>query len=123
MRVCSPALYSYLQNLRLQNYFETKLRNTPNIPTYANKSTLHLLHPFGRYVYGHYFDTFQKLQIVSKEKLQYDSVLLSLGHEIKDFSLHLQSFGLNSVDKISNNGGLAKINSLTFIRPVAHPTP
>lgn len=82
---------------------------------------LHFLHPFGRYVYGHLFDTFQKISAVAKRDFQ--GVIISDQREVVDFSDHLLAAGINKENVISQSvGSLIFVPSLTFVRPLSHPT-
>jgi hypothetical protein len=103
-------------------YFEDKIRATSQIPEINEGVTLHLLHPFNRYVFGHIFDTLQKLYTIEKEKLVFQTVLLPRTHEIIDFDLHLKCLGLDEKKIIHSNLGLVKVSSLLFINPISHPT-
>ena len=107
---------------KMTTYMEEKILKTENITTYDEDTALHLLHPFNRYVYGHIYDTFQKLYVVEKENLTFDSVLLSSGREVVDFDYHLKILNLDSHNIIDNNFGLIKIKRLLFVLPVVHPT-
>jgi hypothetical protein len=106
----------------MKRTFEEKLQKTSTIPQYDNGTALHLLHPFGRYVYGHFYDTWQKLTIAAENKLHYDSVLLARHHEVIDFEVHLAAHDLKDMTRLPTNSGLARIKSLLFVMPVAHPT-
>jgi hypothetical protein len=91
----------------------------------ANNSNicLHLLHPFGRYVPGHVFDTLQKLYIVEQNRLSFNTILLADSSEMIDFNLHLEILGLNKINHIySKSDELLSIKKLLFIQPVSHPT-
>ena len=103
-------------------YFEEKIRATPYIPEITEGTTLHLLHPFNRYVFGHIFDTLQKMYVVEKESLGFHSVLIPGTHEIIDFELHLDALGLTNKNIVKGNRDLVRVNNLLFINPVAHPT-
>lgn len=104
------------------SYFEEKIRATLQIPEISEGTTLHLLHPFNRYVFGHIFDTLQKLYIAEKEALNFDSLLFSKKHEIIDFDIHLNALNIHSKSPIDSSGGLVRVNYLLFINPVSHPT-
>ncbi len=103
-------------------YFEEKIKNAKEIPQINEGTTLHLLHPFNRYVFGHIFDTLQKLYIVEKENLDFQSILIPDTHEIIDFHLHLGALGLTDKKIIKSDHGLVRVNYLLFISPVGHPT-
>jgi hypothetical protein len=107
---------------KMTTYFENKLEKTANVRTYDQDTTLHLLHPFGRYVYGHLYDTLQKLYVINREKLSFGSLLLPKTHEIIDFDAHLKVLNLYDHNLIENDGGLIRIKNLLFITPLVHPT-
>jgi capsular polysaccharide biosynthesis protein len=107
---------------KMTEYFENKIKEAENIPTFSEGTTLHLLHPFNRYVFGHIFDTLQKLYVVEKENLHFDSVLLPKTHEIIDFEMHLNALNLQDKKQINGGYGLVKINYLLVVLPVGHPT-
>ena len=106
---------------QIKQYFDEKIRNTQNIPSHIDGTALHLLHPFGHYVYGHFYDTLQKLSTIEKEKLHFDSLLLSRQQGIVDFETHLQAIGLTNHPRIPNNSGLVRIKRLLCVMPVSHP--
>lgn len=106
----------------LNSYFNEKLSMCNDIPEIRSGTTLHLLHPFNRYVFGHIYDTFQKLQVVDKHQLSFNSVLLSGSNEIIDFEKHLKVFNLDKKILAKSNRGLIKVNYLLFVQPVGHPT-
>jgi capsular polysaccharide biosynthesis protein len=106
----------------LNTYFNEKLSKANEIPEIKSGTTLHLLHPFNRYVFGHIYDTFQKLQIVDKNQFPINSILLSRTNEIIDFEKHLKVFDLDKKMLFRSNGGLVKVNYLLFVQPVGHPT-
>lgn len=82
---------------------------------------LHLLHPFGRYVYGHLFDTFQKLAMV--DGYSFDGVILSKSNEVVDFSDHLMAVGFDGSMVVPDSyGDLLFVPNLVFVRPLSHPT-
>jgi capsular polysaccharide biosynthesis protein len=103
-------------------YFEEKIKKTQEIPVINDGTTLHLLHPFGRYVFGHIFDTMQKLYVTEKEHLDFQSVLIPNTHEIIDFDLHLGALGITDKKIVKSDHGLVRVNYLLFINPVGHPT-
>jgi hypothetical protein len=107
---------------KLTSYFEEKIRATPNMQEISNGTTLHLLHPFNRYVFGHIFDTLQKMYVVENESLDFQSILIPGTHEIIDFELHLDALSLKNKNIIKSNRGLVRVNYLLFINPVGHPT-
>lgn len=104
------------------SYFEEKIRATPHMPEITEGTTLHLLHPFNRYVFGHIFDTLQKMYVVENESLDFQSLLIPGTHEIIDFDVHLDALGLKNKNIIKSNHGLVRVNYLLFINPVGHPT-
>lgn len=106
----------------IQDNFYKKLSETKEFIEIKSGTTLHLLHPFNRYVFGHMYDTLQKLEIVEKNKLAFNSVLLPGTSGIIDFDIHLKAFGLDKKELIRSNHGLVKVNYLIFIQPVGHPT-
>lgn len=108
--------------LALNTYFNEKVSKFDQIPEIKSGTTLHLLHPFNRYVFGHIYDTFQKLQIVDKNKLAFNSILLSGSNEIIDFTKHLSALDLDKKILIKSDRGLVKVNHLLFVQPVGHPT-
>lgn len=118
-------IYRYeliLERMReITSYFESKL-NKDSIKKVDEGVVLHLLHPFNRYVYVHIFDTFQKLQVVNKYNLIFDSVLLAKSWEINDFDEHLKALKLNEKTIIDSDSGLVEVKNLIFIKPVGHPT-
>ena len=103
-------------------YLEEKIKNAREIPQINEGTTLHLLHPFNRYVFGHIFDTLQKLYIAEKDHLDFQSVLIPNTHEIIDFDLHLGALDLTDKKIIKSDLGLVRVNYLLFINPVGHPT-
>ena len=106
----------------MTDYLEEKIKNS-QISEIDKGVTLHFLHPFNRYVYGHIYDTFQKLYITKKNKLNFDSVLLSSPREINNFEDHMHALELNKKILISSSEhSLVKVKNLIFIKPVAHPT-
>lgn len=107
---------------KLTSYFESKIKKTKTISIVNEGTTLHLLHPFNRYVFGHIFDTLQKLHIAEKERLSFQSALISKTHEIIDFDLHLKALGLADKKIIESDLGLVRVSRLLFIPPVGHPT-
>jgi capsular polysaccharide biosynthesis protein len=107
---------------QIKQYLEEKIRKVENIPNHIDGTVLHLLHPFGHYAYGHLYDTLQKLSIIEREKLNFDSVLLSRHHGIVDFETHLKATGLTNRTPIPDESGLVQIKRLLFVMPVSHPT-
>jgi len=107
---------------KLTSYFEEKIKNTAVIPEISGGTTLHLLHPFNRYVFGHIFDTLQKLYIAERDHLDFQSILIPNTHEIIDFDLHLGALGLTDKKIIKSDHGLVRVSYLLFISPVGHPT-
>lgn len=103
-------------------YLEEKIRKAEAIPEISEGPTLHLLHPFNRYVFGHIFDTLQKLYIAEKENLNFQSILIPDTHEIIDFNLHLSALNLTDKKIIESDRGLVRVKYLLFILPVGHPT-
>ena len=104
----------------LQDRFENKIQAQESIETIGGVS-LHLLHPFGRYVFGHLFDSLQKIFVAEKHCHQYDTVLLSDPREILNIEEHLKILDLDK-KKCIYKSGLAKIESLIYISPPAYPT-
>jgi hypothetical protein len=103
-------------------YFEEKIKAALIIPEIDEGTTLHLLHPFNRYVYGHIFDTLQKLYIIERDSLDFQSILIPNVHEIIDFDLHLDALSLSKKQIIHSDRGLVRVKQLLFINPVSHPT-
>lgn len=104
----------------LQSYIDSCLKkdNVMNLP---EGKYLHMLHPFGWYAYGHFFDTFQKISKVIAT--DYDKVLLSRNVQVIDFIEHMAVFGISKESIIHlDHDGLVFCPSLTYVRPVAHPT-
>jgi hypothetical protein len=106
----------------LTEYFENKLNTQDSINSINEGTSLHLLHPFGRYVFGHFFDTMQKLVTVEDERLNFESILLSKTNEIMNLEDHFLALGLANKKTIPNNSDLIKVSRLLFISPIAHPT-
>jgi capsular polysaccharide biosynthesis protein len=106
----------------MTTYFENKLEKTTEITTYEQDTVLHLLHPFSRYIYGHLYDTLQKLYIVEKENLSFNSILLPKTNEIVEFDIHIKALNLQKYNMIKSDDGLIKIKNLLFIMPLVHPT-
>jgi capsular polysaccharide biosynthesis protein len=107
---------------KLTAYIEEKINKAEAIPQVSEGPTLHLLHPFNRYVFGHIFDTLQKLYVVEKENLNFQSILIPNTHEIIDFELHLAALNLNHKQIFTSDRGLVRVSQLLFILPVGHPT-
>ena len=105
----------------LREYFRRKLNNS-SVVSIDKECCLHLLHPFGRYVPGHIFDTMQKLHILKINNLKIDSCLLSSSDEIIDFDFHKTVLGLSAFYDVKNHGDIYKVKRLLFINPVGHPT-
>lgn len=114
-----------LERMKEINYnIKQKLNNLSNEPVQIDSNlTLHLLHPFNRYVYGHFYDTMQKLSIACKMDAIIDSVLLSRTHEISDIQTHLNVLLNNGVVRSADDTlGFVKVKKLLYINPPAHPT-
>lgn len=107
---------------KLNNYFKTKIENTKNIKEINEGSVLHLLHPFNRYVFGHLFDSLQKLSVVEDEKLNFDSFLISKTHEIIGIESHFKALKIENKKRYESDGGLIKVKRLIYIPPPSHPT-
>lgn len=103
-------------------YIEEKIKNTAVIPEINEGTTLHLLHPFNRYVFGHIFDTLQKLYVCEKGGLDFHSILIPDTHEVGDFDVHLGALNLTDKKIHIGNRGLVRVHHLLFINPVGHPT-
>jgi len=108
--------------LEIEAAFNKKVADAKDIPEIKNGTTLHLLHPFNRYVFGHLFDTLQKLYIPEIHHLSFHSILLPKTHEIIDFNTHLKVFGMENKHLFHSDYGLIKVNHLLFIPPISHPT-
>ena len=64
----------------------------------------------------------QKLHIVNKEKLDFNSILLPKVHEILDFEMHLFALKLDKKNKFESDYGLVEVKNLLYIYPPSHPT-
>jgi hypothetical protein len=85
-------------------------------------TVLHLLHPFGFYVYGHFFDTMQKMYAVDKFNLTFDSAILSNPSKIIDIETHLKSLGLeNKAHFLNNSNELIHLDWGIYLRPISQP--
>jgi hypothetical protein len=108
--------------IELNENFKNKINSNGVDSCQSDRTVLHLLHPFNRFVFGHLFDTLQKLYIAENLKLEFHSVLLPKTNEIIDFDLHLNALGLQDKNQINSNGRLISVKNLLFIMPVGHPT-
>jgi hypothetical protein len=83
------------------------------------QTTLHLMHPFRDYGYGHFFDTFQKL-LTAKSEI-FDSIIISNPKKIKDFDVHLRCLNLDAANLIDrpNVGTLIHFKKLIYPYPLS----
>lgn len=106
----------------LKIYFDSKL-NSSNQILVESDLCLHLLHPFGRYVPGHIFDTMQKIYTAECNNFLYDTCLLADPREMIDFDLHLKALGLDGNNNLfSEKNTIFKVKKLLFIQPLSTPT-
>lgn len=107
---------------KLKNHIENKIEKSPVINTIDDSCSLHLLHPFNRYVFGHLFDTLQKLSVVEEEKLNFDSIILPKTHEIIDIDSHLKAIKIHEKIRHHSDLGIVRVKNLLYICPPSHPT-
>jgi len=83
-------------------------------------TSLHLMHPFWDYEYGHFFDTFQKILRLDNN-IKIDNIILSNPKKVIDFNVHLECLGLDKYNKIRIQSGntLLRCKKLIYIYPIA----
>ena len=102
------------------NYFKN-LKTRASVVD-LNGVALHLMHPFRRYEYGHFFDTFQKTYL-SNEVPYFDSVLLSDVGKINDFDSHAKCLGLHGKRRVFIQPDVIyKVSKLIYIYPPSPAT-
>ena len=106
---------------RLQGY-NSSFQKTLEKARYVDhdETTLHLMHPFWNYEYGHFFDTFQKT-LKAPTDLNIKSFLASQHGKVKEFDMHLKVLGLDTLQmlSISNENEIHRFKKLIYVYPVS----